>query len=227
MARRKMAEARKAAFLDAVRETGNLTLAAERARVSKSWAYAERERDPAFDAAVRSAVAAFGDALGKDGRRHPPAKWRWFEGAELVVRGCNARRAQIRRARLDEWTPRTEQRFLRCLERSCNARASYAEVGKSKSSAYAHRNRRPDFAQDWQQAIAEGHTRLDEGLLAGAIAFFERRAEPAGPPDGPALGPMDVEQAIRLLRAYDRRARDRERERRRDERAGGQPSGGR
>ena len=46
----KISAFREVAYLRALAETGNATLAAARARVSKSWAYKRREVDPQFDA---------------------------------------------------------------------------------------------------------------------------------------------------------------------------------
>ena len=44
---------RLAAFLQALRDTGNATLAAEWAGVSRDWAYKRRRQDPWFDARYR------------------------------------------------------------------------------------------------------------------------------------------------------------------------------
>ena len=54
---RKTSPQRRAAFLAALRATGNQTLAAERARVSRSWVQLHRSSDAAFDGAVREAMA--------------------------------------------------------------------------------------------------------------------------------------------------------------------------
>ena len=50
------------AFLRALRDTGNATLAAEWAGVSRDWAYKRRKQDPWFDALYREmkAMAAVG-----------------------------------------------------------------------------------------------------------------------------------------------------------------------
>lgn len=56
---RKFSEARLAAFLKAVEETGNQTIAAERAKVSRSWVTMTHRADPEFDAAVREALDRF------------------------------------------------------------------------------------------------------------------------------------------------------------------------
>lgn len=48
--------ARREAFLAALRETGNRTIAAERAKVSQSWVGLHRASDPAFRRACEKAV---------------------------------------------------------------------------------------------------------------------------------------------------------------------------
>jgi hypothetical protein len=55
----KTSAARRAAFMAAVAETGNRTLAAERAKVSASWVTLHRATDPAFKAELEAAVATF------------------------------------------------------------------------------------------------------------------------------------------------------------------------
>ena len=49
---------RKRAVLAGLRHWGNVTLAAERAKVSRSWVERHRALDPAFDAACREAIAS-------------------------------------------------------------------------------------------------------------------------------------------------------------------------
>lgn len=164
----KTSPARRAAFLKAVAETGNQTLAAERAKVSRSWVQLHRSTDPEFDAAVRAAIAAAkeslawapGQARGARGSNEPPRGWGFLDGEELVVRGTNGRRVQVARARLRQWTPRSEDRFLAVLAATCNVDAACAEVGLSPASAYEHRKRWPAFARRWREAIKLGSIRL-------------------------------------------------------------------
>ena len=56
---KKITATRCAAFLKALAETGNQTLAAERAKVSRSWVVLHRGRDAAFDQSP--APSAIGD----------------------------------------------------------------------------------------------------------------------------------------------------------------------
>jgi hypothetical protein len=214
----KTSRARCAAFLQAVRETGNQTLAAERAKVSRSWVQLHRTNDPEFDAAVRAAVAeakAHFERLSAtgEGTRKPPSGWGYLDGEELVVKGTGGsgggKRIQIARARLHQWTPRVEDRFLATLAATCNVKAGCAEVGMTAGSAYAHRKRWPAFAARWDAAILAGYERLDGGLTASAIALLDPELpELFGPAIEPVVAPMSVDDAIRLVRLHERRARE-------------------
>lgn len=199
----KTSPARRAAFLQAVRETGNQTLAAERAKVSRSWVQLHRSTDPQFRAEVAAAVAvakAHLDSLGTsgEGTRKPGSGWGFLDGEELVVKGSNGRRTQIARARLKQWTPRVEQRFLAALMATCNVRAACAEVGMSVAGAYAHRRRWRRFAELWDAAVAEGYARIEIALLENALNLFSLTELP---PET-ALRGMDTAQAIHLIHMH-------------------------
>lgn len=202
----KTSPARRAAFFKALRETGNQTLACERAKVSRAWVQLQRSTDPQFRADVTSATEearAHLDSLGTNGGgRKPPSGWGHLDGEELVVKGTGGsgggKRIQIARARLKQWTPRVEQRFLRALLATCNVKAACAEVGMTAASAYAHRKRWPRFAALWKEAIAEGYVRIEIALLENGLNLF---SELELPPDAPLPG-MDVAQAIRLLHMH-------------------------
>lgn len=110
----KIDESRRSAFLKTLGESGNFTLAAERAKVSRSWVLLHRKRDAEFDAAcgeaLRSAEMALrarpSSSLGTSGEgkagqsfdelrtngkggggTQPPIGWSHRAGVELVVRG--------------------------------------------------------------------------------------------------------------------------------------------
>jgi len=215
---RKFSEARRAAFIKAVRETGNQTLAAERAKVSRSWVQLHRSTDPAFDEAVRAAIKEAKGSLcwapdqvrGARGSNRPPRGWGHLDGEELVVKGTGGsalaaapggpggRRVQIARARLRQWTPRVEQRFLAALMATCNVKAACAEVRMSAAGAYAHRKRWPRFAALWDAAIAEGYARIEVALQQNALNLFS----PDELPPETMLRGMDVKQAIHLLHMH-------------------------
>ncbi len=207
----RMSPQRRAAFFRALFETGNQSLAAERAKVSRSWVCLHRKSDPEFDAAVRAAISEARASLSQrsgsspeHSGRKPPGGWGHLDGEELVVKGTGGsggtggRRVQIARARLQQWTPRVEQRFLAALMATCNVKAACAEAGMSAAGAYAHRKRWRRFAELWREAIAEGFARLEIALLENGLNLF---GETELPPETPLRG-MDVTQAIHLIHMH-------------------------
>ncbi len=215
---RKTSPQRRGAFLAALRATGNQTLAAERAKVSRSWVQLHRSSDPAFDAAVREAVEAAKAALrdasssssvapqGERSGAKPSPKWAYLDGEELVVRGTNGVRVQIARARVRQWTPRTEGRFLAALAGSCNVKFACAEAGLSAPSAYKHRERWPAFAARWDAAIAVGYDRLDRELVTSGLRLLDPEVRRDFDWENAPMPPMTVDQAIRLTGLHLRRA---------------------
>jgi hypothetical protein len=204
---RKFGQARKAAFLAALRETGNRTIAAERAKVSQSWVQLHRSSDPEFkracDQAREEAKAVLRQAQHERGNGcAPPSGWGFLDGEELVVKGTGGagggKRVQIARARLKQWSPRVEERFLAALAATCNVKAACAEVGLTPASAYNHRNRWPRFAERWNEAIEIGYVQLECGLIETAGNLFSS--------DGPVeVGPireMTAGHAIHLLHMH-------------------------
>ncbi|WP_404336186.1 hypothetical protein AB2M62_18490 [Sphingomonas sp. MMS12-HWE2-04] len=127
-----------------------------------------------------------------------------------------------RAAKRTGWTPAKRRRFLSILAATCNVTHALREVGvEGNSSVYRLRQRDPEFAAQWQQALAMGYQRLEEALLAYAIAAIDCQIEPADPvplgqPGDPAaattsqpgsgLGrrpaPADVQLALLLLNRH-------------------------
>ncbi len=204
---RKFSEARREAFLAALRETGNQTIAAERAKVSRSWVQLHRSQDPAFkraiDKAVAEAKAALQHAEEEQGTGCKPASgWGFLDGEELVVRGTGGsgggKRVQIARARVRGWSPRVEERFLAALTATCNVKAACAEVGLTPASAYNHRRRWPAFARRWDVAVEIGCDQIEMGLIEAAGNFLLGE----DPPDAAPLRGMTVDHAIHLLHMH-------------------------
>ncbi len=220
----KISPARRLAFLQALEASGNLSLSAERAKVSRSWVRLHRGRDPAFDAECRAALAAAKARLGEASGRAPPEGWGFLDGEELVVKGVGGsrgagaagtaaeaetgvriptpgtggKRVQIARARIRQWSPRVEDRFLATLAATCNVKAACAEVGMTAASAYAHRKRWRAFAERWQEALETGYARLEFALLENGANLFSAAEMP---PEVPMRG-MTVDHAIHLLHTH-------------------------
>lgn len=200
----KFSAARKRAFLNFLTQTGNQTLSAERAKVSRSWVRLHRSTDPSFDAECREAIAVAGMMLVDDGSPCPDdPRWRRQDGLELVVRKTRGRRLQVGRSRIQQWSPKMEERFCAELAASCNVKASCRAIGMGYASAYAHRKRWPDFARRWDEALSIGAVRLEAALIEGACAFFD----PELPPPEVPIADMSVMGAVRILRMYERRGR--------------------
>ena len=223
----KFGEARRRAFLLALEATGNQTLAAERAKVSRSWVTLHRSGDAAFRRAMDQAVAAAKERLvlrqAQDARPgcKPPTGWGYLDGEELVVKGAGGsalrdaagaapqddpstgsgrarRRVQIARARIKQWSPRVEKRFLETLSATCNVKAACAEVGLTPASAYAHKKRWQGFADRWKQALEDGYTQLEAGLIFAAGNFL------SGEPEvGPITG-VTMTHALEIWEARER-----------------------
>lgn len=85
----------------------------------------------------------------------------------LVAR--ETRIVQCSAVRKDGWTKARRAGFIAMLSATCNVRASAAAMGMSDWGGYALRRRDPVFAAQWQQALAEGYGRLEQGLMALAL----------------------------------------------------------
>lgn len=70
-----------------------------------------------------------------------------------------------------------EKRFLETLSATCNVKAACAEVGLTPASAYAHKKRWQGFADRWKQALEDGYTQLEAGLVFAAGNFLSGEAE--------------------------------------------------
>lgn len=128
----------------------------------------------------------------------------YLDGAELVVRGSNRRFVQIARARLGQWTARTEQRFLAAAGATINVKAASAAVGKSFGSAYGHRRRWPGFARRWDDALDTGTDMLEEALTLRAENLFSEPEAPI-PEAAQPLPRMTIAEAIHLVHLQKRR----------------------
>jgi hypothetical protein len=150
----KISISREVLYLRTLADTGNATLAAAEAGVSRTWAYKRREVDARFDALFREMAAI--------------AKGRL--------------QARVNRDRADGWTAAKEARFIERLRETCSVWLSAAEVGLTTVSAYRHRQGRPGFAAAWDEALRIGWPPADEPWIEAAHCFFEGREPSPGNP---------------------------------------------
>lgn len=210
----KISIAREVIFLRALAHTGNATLAAVEAGVSRDWAYKKRMQDARFDGLCREMVERFRTSEPP----HPPAAG--ATGPSLSREGRGNKRVQVRRDRYGGWTAAKEARFIERLRETCSVWLASAAVGLSTVSAYRRRQRRSlggsfhpsqptgRFADAWDEAIAEGWPPADQPWIESAICFFEGRPPPPGNPVR-ITGIDDVLDAMKGKRFAPRRQRAR------------------
>lgn len=95
-----------------------------------------------------------------------------------VVNGGKNRVVQMRTVRKDGWTAARRAAFLLAVSMTANVTTASGSVGMTRSGANALRRREPAFAALWAQAMKDGYDRLEEALLAAALAGLE--GDPAG-----------------------------------------------
>lgn len=191
----KMSSVRVEAFFAALAETGNQTISAERARVSRSWVVSRQKRDPEFRARMYACITQAEARLLALHVATPPRHWDAEGGEALVIRGCGRRRAQVARVKLNQWSPAMEARFLTHLAASCNVERAAQAIGVSRESAYARRARWQGFAERWQEALEIGYIRLEFVLIENACNMLERIEPDLDAP----IPPMTVDQVLLYL----------------------------
>lgn len=196
-------ERRREAFLQAFALTGNQTLAAESAGLSRSTVRNLRRSDPGFDSRWRSARARASERLAASGCNRPPEGWARRAGETLVVQRAGRRPALVVRSRRTLWTPRVEERFLGRLRQSGNARLACREAGMTLSSYEKHWKRWPDFRKRVEAARAFARLRIEP------MAEAERRRP--WQPDWDAIEALPKPSIAEMIRVVERAPRDMDR----------------
>src|SRR5690349_16937417 len=97
---KKISAKREDVYLRTLAETGNATLAAERAGVSRSWAYARRKVDPRFDAWFGEMMVRFRETPPTT----PPLPAQPLAESPSPSAGGGKKRTRVNRDRADGWT---------------------------------------------------------------------------------------------------------------------------
>jgi hypothetical protein len=97
-----------------------------------------------------------------------------------------------------EISQRSRDEFIVSLSETCNVSLSAERAGVALSTVYKMRQRDAAFAAAWQRALDDGYQRLEMGLVQAALAAVEGPG-PDVTADSPAIAPMTVDQALRLL----------------------------
>jgi hypothetical protein len=168
-----MSGAKRRVFLRAYAQSGNATLSAEQAGVSRSWVSLTRRSDKAFDRDCRAAKAASAERLAGGECNRPPVAWKRSGGVDLVVQRTGKRPPQVVRSLRTQWTPRAEGRFLGKLRQCNNVRLACAKAGMTLSSYEAHWRRWPDFRRRVSEARAFAGPYLEAALEAERERGFD------------------------------------------------------
>lgn len=187
-----------AAFLKALRRTGNAREAARELGVHRSTFTKRRAKHPAFDtewdAALALAHARLHIVPGKQDCDEP-----------RIVRRSNGR-LQLRRAQPARLTREAEQAFLVALSATANIRLSAAAAGFSHSAFYHRRRTNPAFAREMRLALQMGYERIEMALLENADP--RSHADDAWRHnDPPPIPPMTANQALQLMYLHQKEVR--------------------
>ncbi|TXC71445.1 hypothetical protein FSB78_11205 [Sphingomonas ginsenosidivorax] len=193
-----------AAFLAALRRTGNVRAAAETLGLNRSMLIKRRGKHPAF-AADWDAALVFADANPpsrlQEGQGEGPSATPAPQPSRTPSGGMQLRRSSRRRLTHDG-----EQRFLAALSATANVRLSAAAAGFSYGTFYARRRKSPAFAREMRLALQCGYERIEAALLhsftPGSHADDAwRHNEP------PPMPRMTVTEALQLLKHHQTEAR--------------------
>lgn len=198
--------AQNAAFLAALRRTGNAREAACALGYNRSTFTKRRTAHPAFaakwDAALTLASAALKlpsrprEGSGEGCAASAPA----LETAPTIIKTANGR-LQLRRPTANRLDHAAEQAFLAALSATANIRLSAAAAGFSHSAFYARRKASPAFAREMRLALELGYERLAAALISGSLPDSHDHDEWRHN-DPPPIPPMTADQALQLLHLH-------------------------
>ncbi|UUY00018.1 hypothetical protein [Sphingomonas sp. J315] len=182
-----------AAFLAALRRTGNAREAARSLGFHRSTMTKRRARDPAFAAEWDAALVFAHANLNTAGQQPDTSEPR-------AVRTASSR-MQLRALPARALDRAAEQAFLSALSATANVRLSAAAAGFSHSAFYARRRQSPAFAREMQLALETGYERVELALMEAALAS-SYRDDAWRHNDPPAIPSMTADEAMMLLRLH-------------------------
>lgn len=179
------------AFLRALSQCGNVSLAAKAVGICSSPLYRLRKRNPHF-AELWSNALERGRAAVADGK--VPDLLSVSSERKLVVRGSKNGNTKVVCATEGQWDEDKEARFLAHLAATANVTASARAANISTVAVYLRRQQWPAFAAAWDEAKAYAVDRLDFYLIEAATNLFD-------PPEVPHPEPVPVsfDQAFKLV----------------------------
>lgn len=185
-----------AAFLAALRRTGNAREAARSLGFHRSTMTKRRARDAAFAAEWDAALVIAHARLNEN---ETPTD-RPDTSEPRAVRTASGR-MQLRTLPARALDRAAEQAFLSALSATANVRLSAAAAGFSHSAFYARRRQSPAFAREMQLALETGYERVEMALMEAALAS-SYRDDAWRHNDPPAIPSMTADEALMLLRLH-------------------------
>lgn len=206
-----------AAFLRALRRTGNVRDAARRLGVHRAKFTRRRAAHPAFaaewDAALAFAHARLharaGQGVGQgSGQGAGQGSDRTRPAAEAEPRAVATRdgRVQLRRTGGGRMTRADEQAFLMALSATANIRLAAQAAGFSHAAFYRRRQQHAGFDREWRLALERGYERVEMALIEATLPGAHR--DDAWRHNDPLpIPPMTANQALQLLYLHQKEAR--------------------
>lgn len=115
---------------------------------------------------------------------------------------------RARKAKWPTWTKERREVFFAELAEICNVAAAARAAGfPHAQAAYNQKKRDPEFKAEWDEAIAEGYSRLELEMLERA-RFGENRPADLGE-SGPRQRAIPTALALSLLKLHEIRMRGR------------------
>ena len=182
-----------AAFLAALKRTGNVCAAAREIGCNREMFVKRRARHPAF-AAEWDAAVAFAHARITALRTSPPPG----RGSRLVR--TRSGRVQLRRTAPARLTRDAEQAFLTALSATANI-CLLAAAGFSTAIFYHRAHGHAGFAREMRLARETGYRRLEEALLESTLVE-SHHDDGWRHNDPPPIPPMTAAQALHLLNLH-------------------------
>jgi len=192
---------RAARFLEALAESGNVSLACDVAGLRKDRAYLLRKDDAAFAAGWAAAKAAFEAKADAEEETLDEERLR-RDG--LVVRRGRDGRVQVAKAHARAWGKRHDRIFFAALAETGNIGAAARAAGFTYKTAWERRRTSPAFAERLREEKAAAVERIEFGLIEEGERALGAGAEP-DPGDGMGAEPAkrDPELAKWLVKRED------------------------
>lgn len=207
-----------AAFLAALRRTGNTREAAREIGAHRATLTKRRAKHPAFaaewDAAIATAHARLQSGAGSPDRRPPRLRRPASSDATVpvvtteepkVIR-TRGGRLQLRAPRAGQLTRAAEQAFLAALAATANVRLSAAAAGFSHATFYARARANPGFAREMRLALETGYERV-EGAMLESFTVGAARDDGWRHNDLPPVANVTADHVLHLLHLHHKAVR--------------------